>query len=75
MFVSKGGNIRVNAIYEAKLASHDKITWVSPEHEVKKFASDKYQRKLWYSKQCVVDDGIGESDDDIDNDSDGSSDW
>ena len=73
-FVSKGGNIKVNAIYEAKLSPDDKVTPSSQTHELKKFVSDKYEKKLWYSKQDVKDDVTG--DDEFDDDStDSSSDW
>ena len=71
-FVSKGGNLKVNAIYEAKLSPDDKVTRTSSEQELQKFVSDKYEKKLWYSKHAVVDDDDIEEDSD---DSDSSSDW
>lgn len=69
---SKGGNIRVNAIYEAKLSPMDKITHLSPDVDVKQFVSDKYKQRLWYSTEATGNNVIG---DDDDSDSDDSSDW
>lgn len=48
-FKNQGGNVKVNAIYEAKLPRGAKPNAQSDMYLIKRFIEDKYQRKLWWS--------------------------
>jgi len=48
-FEAQGGNVKVNASYEAKLPKGQKPTSSSDMYLVERFIRDKYERKTWYS--------------------------
>jgi hypothetical protein len=50
-FKLKGGNQKVNMVYEAKLPNGQKPTAGSDMYLVERFIRDKYERKMWFSEK------------------------